>query len=113
MRTCCAARSCARRATSRRGGFEFAYERSSQEDLQRWSRAAFAPFAAPPAALEIGVADLGFVTGFWSLEPGGTRWTRGAATLLLAAPPGAGARITLELRAASACRRTGSARSCW
>lgn len=79
---------------------EFAYERSSQEDLQLWSRAAFAPFAAPPAALEIGVADLGFVTGFWLPEPGGTRWTRGAATLLLAAPPGAGARITLELRAA-------------
>jgi 4-amino-4-deoxy-L-arabinose transferase-like glycosyltransferase len=64
---------------------EFAYERNSLEDLQRWSWDAFAAFARLPNALDIGTDDLGFVQGFW-LPDDGSRWTRGTAQALLSAP---------------------------
>jgi 4-amino-4-deoxy-L-arabinose transferase-like glycosyltransferase len=76
---------------------EFTYERSSQDDLQQWCWDTFANFATPPARLEPGAADLGFVRGFWLPEPGGARWTRDESQALLAAPPGA-AHLAIDLQ---------------
>jgi 4-amino-4-deoxy-L-arabinose transferase-like glycosyltransferase len=77
---------------------EFAYERNSLEDLQRWSWHAFGPFAPVPNTLDIGTGDLGFVQGFW-LPEDGMRWTRAEAQAQLTAPPAGGARLELQLNA--------------
>ena len=77
----------------------FANEVGSLQDLQSWSWPVFAPFAPPPAALDVGAGlDLGFVRGFYPAEPGGFRWTTGEAHLQLTPPPGT---TTLELELAS------------
>ncbi len=76
---------------------EFAYERNSLEDLQRWSWEVFAPFATAPAALDIGVGDLGFVQGFWLPEGDHMRWTRAEAQVLLQAPAGPNTRLVLQI----------------
>lgn len=79
---------------------DFAYERSSREDLQAWCWDVFGQIAPPPAALAIGGDDLGFVRGFWLPEPGGTRWSQGTSQALLHAPASGGARLQIELSAA-------------
>jgi 4-amino-4-deoxy-L-arabinose transferase-like glycosyltransferase len=76
---------------------EFAYERNSQQDLQRWSWDAIGSFAAIPTTLDIGTDDLGFVQGFWLTEDG-VRWTRAEAQAVLMAPA-ADARLEIQLNA--------------
>lgn len=73
-----------------------AFETTSLQDLQRWSRQRV--ISAPPTELDIGGGlDLGFITGFHAGEAGGWRWTQEQAMIDLAAHEGA----TLQLRLAA------------
>jgi 4-amino-4-deoxy-L-arabinose transferase-like glycosyltransferase len=78
---------------------DLAYETATRQDLQLWS---WEHAATPsPARLEVGDGlDLGFVRGMHATAAGeqGFRWTKEAAWLRLAAPPGA---ASLRLRLAS------------
>lgn len=78
---------------------DLAYEAATQQDLQAWGWAGFTTPA--PARLDLGGGlDLGFIRGFHLAREAdeGARWTRGAAALRLASPPGAS---QLVLRLAS------------
>jgi hypothetical protein len=78
---------------------EFAYERASLQDLQRWSWQIFAPFGAVPTRVSIGDGDLGFVQGFFLPEAGAFRWSMAESSVRLAAPPNTDAILELTLDA--------------
>ncbi len=77
---------------------ELSYEQASLEDLQSWSWQAFAPFAVIPPGLDIGGGlDLGYLRGFWPAAPGGSRWSKEEATIVLGTPRDGSARLELKL----------------
>jgi tetratricopeptide (TPR) repeat protein len=77
---------------------EFSYETRSLEDLQGWSWQAFAPFAVPPAGVDVGGAlDLGYLRGFWPAVTGDSRWSKSEAEIALGVPQAASARLELKL----------------
>jgi hypothetical protein len=65
---------------------ELAYEANTRQDLQAWSRSAFAPLQASPSSLLLGEGlDLGWISDFWLAEQG-FRWSRAESRVWLAMP---------------------------
>jgi hypothetical protein len=65
--------------------------------LQGWSWQVFAPFAVPTGMDIGGALDLGYLRGFWPAVPGGSRWSKEEAKIVLGIPQNGSARLELKL----------------